>query len=76
MPLLVDKVVLVSGGSQGLGAGIARAAAREGGTVVVTGRNAERGEAVASIFVPPEQRRHSSVPTSRTSSRCAPASQE
>ena len=48
MPVLVDKVVLVSGGSQGLGAGIARAAAREGGTVVVTGRNAERGEAVAS----------------------------
>ena len=48
MPLLVDKVVLVSGGSQGLGAGIARAAAREGGTVVVSGRNAERGEAVAA----------------------------
>jgi NAD(P)-dependent dehydrogenase (short-subunit alcohol dehydrogenase family) len=48
MPLLAEKVVLVSGGSQGLGAGIARAAAREGGTVVVTGRNAERGEAVAS----------------------------
>jgi NAD(P)-dependent dehydrogenase (short-subunit alcohol dehydrogenase family) len=48
MPLLAEKVVLVSGGSQGLGAGIARAAAREGGTVAVIGRSADRGEAVAS----------------------------
>ncbi len=46
--LLAGKVVLVSGGTQGLGAGIARAAAREGATVVVTGRNAERGEQVAA----------------------------
>jgi NAD(P)-dependent dehydrogenase (short-subunit alcohol dehydrogenase family) len=48
MPLLAEKVVLVSGGSQGLGAGIARAASREGGTVAVIGRSADRGEAVAS----------------------------
>jgi NAD(P)-dependent dehydrogenase (short-subunit alcohol dehydrogenase family) len=46
MPLLADKVVLVSGGSQGLGAGIAKAAAREGAAVAVTGRNADRGETV------------------------------
>jgi NAD(P)-dependent dehydrogenase (short-subunit alcohol dehydrogenase family) len=46
--LLTDKVVLVSGGTQGLGAGIARAAAREGATVVLSGRNAERGEQVAA----------------------------
>lgn len=45
--LLTGKVVLISGGTQGLGAGIARAAAREGATVVVAGRNAERGEQVA-----------------------------
>ncbi len=37
--LLKDKIVLVSGGTRGLGAGIARAAAREGATVVVTGRH-------------------------------------
>ena len=42
--LLTDKVVLVSGGTVGLGAGIARAAAREGATVVVSGRRAEPGE--------------------------------
>jgi NAD(P)-dependent dehydrogenase (short-subunit alcohol dehydrogenase family) len=48
MPLLAEKVVLVSGGSQGLGAGIAKAAAREGAAVAVTGRNPDRGETVAS----------------------------
>ena len=48
MPLLAEKVVLVSGGSQGLGAGIAIAAAREGAAVAVTGRNADRGETVVA----------------------------
>ena len=38
MALLTDKVVLVSGGTQGVGAGVARAAAREGAAVAVTGR--------------------------------------
>lgn len=42
--LLTGKVVLVSGGSRGLGAGIARAAAREGAAVAVTGRRREPGE--------------------------------
>ena len=46
--LLTGKVVLISGGTQGLGAGIARAAAREGATVVIAGRNAEHGEQVAA----------------------------
>ena len=45
LPLLENKVVFVSGGSQGLSAAVARAAAREGAeAVVVTGRRAERGE--------------------------------
>jgi NAD(P)-dependent dehydrogenase (short-subunit alcohol dehydrogenase family) len=48
MGLLDGKVVLVSGATQGLGAGIARAAAREGAAVAVTGRNNERGEQVAA----------------------------
>ena len=38
MALLTDKVVLVSGGTQGVGAGVARAAAAEGAAVAVTGR--------------------------------------
>lgn len=46
--LLTDKVVLVSGGTQGLGAGIARAAAREGASLVLSGRNVDRGERLAT----------------------------
>ncbi|MGW7256281.1 SDR family oxidoreductase [Streptomyces sp. NPDC054834] len=48
MGLLEDKVVLVNGGSQGVGAGIVRAAVREGATVVFTGRRAEVGEKLAA----------------------------
>lgn len=45
MGLLDGRVVLVSGGTQGVGAGVARAAAREGADVAVTGRRPEVGEA-------------------------------
>ncbi|MFF4346157.1 SDR family oxidoreductase [Streptomyces sp. NPDC001530] len=48
MGLLDDKVVLVHGGSQGVGAGIVRAAVREGATVAFTGRRAEVGEKLAA----------------------------
>ena len=48
MTLLEDKVVFVSGGSQGLGAGIARAAAAQGAALVVTGRRREPGEKLAA----------------------------
>ena len=44
--LLADKVVLVSGGTRGVGAAVARAAVREGASVVVTGRRREPGEAL------------------------------
>jgi len=48
MGLLEDRVVLVNGGSQGVGAGVVRAAAAEGATVVFTGRRAEVGEKLAA----------------------------
>ena len=42
--------MLISGGTQGVGAGVARAAAREGAAVVVTGRRAGPGEALAAAL--------------------------
>lgn len=46
--LLDEKVLLVNGGSQGVGAAIVRAAVREGATVVFTGRRADVGEKLAA----------------------------
>ena len=48
MALLEDKVVLIHGGTQGVGAAIARAAARQGATVAVTGRRSEIGDALVN----------------------------
>src|SRR6266700_2052120 len=48
MPLLAERVVLISGGTRGLGAAVARAAAREGALVAVAGRRREPGEALAA----------------------------
>lgn len=50
MSLLKDKVVLVSGGTQGVGAAIALAAGREGAAVAVTGRRPEPGEALVATL--------------------------
>ena len=48
--LLDGKIVLVSGGTQGVGAAVARAAAAEGATVAITGRRPEPGEALAATL--------------------------
>lgn len=50
--LLTDRIVLVSGGTQGVGGGIARAAVAEGATVVVSGRRRDIGEAFAAGLGP------------------------
>ena len=49
--LLDGKVVLVSGGTQGLGAAVATAAVRNGADVVVTGRRKDVGEQFAAELV-------------------------
>ncbi|WP_326756144.1 SDR family oxidoreductase [Streptomyces hirsutus] len=48
MGLLDDRIVLVNGGSQGIGAAVARAAVREGAVVAVTGRRPAPGEALVA----------------------------
>ena len=48
MTLLEERVVLISGGTRGLGAAVARAAAREGALVAIAGRRREPGEALAA----------------------------
>jgi len=48
--LLPGRIVLVSGGTQGVGAAVATAAAREGAAVVVTGRRREPGEALVAAL--------------------------
>lgn len=49
--LLNGKVVLINGGTQGLGAAVARAAVREGASVVIGGRNPASGQAVVDELV-------------------------
>jgi NAD(P)-dependent dehydrogenase (short-subunit alcohol dehydrogenase family) len=48
--LLDEKVVLISGGTQGLGAAVATAAARNGADVAVTGRRQDVGEKFAAAL--------------------------
>lgn len=46
--LLDGNVVLINGGTQGVGAAVARAAVREGAQVMVSGRRADAGERFAA----------------------------
>lgn len=51
MPLLENKILLVNGGTEGIGGAIARASAREGAKVTVTGRRPEPGETLVAELV-------------------------
>ncbi len=78
--LLSDKVALITGGTSGIGEATAILFAKEGARVVITGRNEERGNAVAAqikktggqaLFTPADVRksadcRHSVDETLRT----------
>jgi 3-oxoacyl-[acyl-carrier protein] reductase len=45
---ITGRTVVVTGGTKGIGKGIAGVFAREGADVVVVGRDRERGEAAAA----------------------------
>ena len=47
MKRLQDKVAVITGSTSGMGETTARTFVREGARVVVTGRNEERGNAIA-----------------------------
>ena len=47
---LKDKTIIVTGGTSGIGAAIARAVVREGGTVLVHGINQSEGEALVKAL--------------------------
>ncbi|GAA1480002.1 SDR family oxidoreductase [Gordonia sinesedis] len=49
-PALAGKVLLVSGGTQGVGAAVVRAGVTAGAAVMFSGRNAERGKLLAAEF--------------------------
>jgi len=51
--MLDGKVVLVNGGTQGVGGAVARAAVREGADVVITGRRADTGTRLAAELQTP-----------------------
>jgi len=60
---LNDLRVLVTGATAGIGRETAKLFARRGATVVVTGRNAERGEQTVAAIVAEAARRSFSPPT-------------
>ncbi|WP_454110151.1 SDR family oxidoreductase [Leifsonia shinshuensis] len=53
---LSGRRALVTGGTHGIGRAVAEALAREGATVVVTGRNTEEGEATVAAIGPSSAR--------------------
>jgi NAD(P)-dependent dehydrogenase (short-subunit alcohol dehydrogenase family) len=60
--LLADRVILVTGASDGIGKAVAQAAAAHGATVLLHGRNVRKLEAVYDSIVAAKQPRPSIVP--------------
>lgn len=48
MKRLKDKIIVITGGTSGIGASIAETFAQEGARVIITGRNTQHGERVVS----------------------------
>lgn len=51
MDRLKDKVAIITGSTSGIGLGIAKAFAKEGATVIITGRRKERGEKIVGDII-------------------------
>lgn len=60
--LLRDRVILITGASDGIGRSVARAAAAHGATIILHGRNVKRLEAVYDAIVAANQPRPSILP--------------
>src|SRR5215510_8250326 len=60
--LLRDRIVLITGASDGIGKAVARAAAAHGAQVILHGRNVKRLEAVYDAIVAADQPRPSILP--------------
>jgi NAD(P)-dependent dehydrogenase (short-subunit alcohol dehydrogenase family) len=60
--LLTDRVILITGASDGIGKAVAQAAAAHGATVLLHGRNVRKLEAVYDSIVAAKQPRPSIVP--------------
>ena len=73
---LDGRVAVVTGGTQGLGEGFARALGDAGASVMLLGRDRERGETVARRWPTTGWTRHTWPWMSRIPRRCAGALEE
>ena len=63
MGRLQDRVAVITGSGAGMGEGMARLFAAEGGLLVISGRDEKKGQAVADSIVQSGGRAFFSAPT-------------